>query len=90
MCRKFNHKEKHMPLSREEAAKPAAAVHGAVERSKGPGGTLIGNEYCNMCGGDMGFPINTHVDDPVRFKDQAYYREGAGQTCGDCEKTTLK
>jgi hypothetical protein len=74
-----------MVFSCEEVSKRIAAVRAAIERSRGPNNTLIGNEYCNGCGSEMDFPIMTHIDDPIRFEDGACYREGAGQTCAECE-----
>jgi hypothetical protein len=61
-------------------------VGAAIARSRDKAGNLVGNEYCNSCGGDMGFSIHTHTEHPDRFKDGALYRDGAGQTCGSCEK----
>lgn len=43
-----------------------------------------GEEFCNVCGEGMKFPLGTHIDDPVRRKNGAYYTEGAGQTCAAC------
>ena len=58
----------------------------AIERAK-----TTGEEFCNCCGMGMGFPLaTTYVDDPIRFENGAFYREGAGQTCGDCEATIPK
>lgn len=54
-------------------------VSRAVERSK-----VTGEEFCNLCGEGMKFPLNTHIDDPIRYQDGAFYTEGAGQTCGAC------
>lgn len=48
-----------------------------------------GKEFCNCCGGEMNFPLTTHIEDPIRFADGACYREGAGQTCAACEKKLL-
>lgn len=61
-------------------------VSEAIARSKDKDGKLIGNEFCNSCGCDMGFSILTHIEHPDRFKGGAHYRDGAGQTCGACEK----
>lgn len=52
----------------------------AIERSK-----RTGKEFCNCCGTEMSFLLTTNIDNPVRFQGGAYYREGAGQTCGKCE-----
>jgi len=82
-------KEKYMACDCEKDLE-ITRLEAAIINSRGPGGKLIGNEYCNSCGCDMGFPINTHIDDPIRFKDQAYYREGAGQSCDDCERKMPK
>jgi len=57
----------------------------AIARSRGKDGKLIGNEYCNCCGSDMGFSIHTPTEHPVRFTGGACYRDGAGQTCAACE-----
>ncbi len=44
-----------------------------------------GEEFCVQCAQGMGFSaMRTHIDDPLRFKDGAYYTEGAGQTCATC------
>lgn len=51
----------------------------AIERSR-----VTGEEFCNLCGRGMGFPLDRHVEDPVRYKDGAFYTEGAGQTCAAC------
>ena len=47
-------------------------------------------EFCNVCFGQMGIPKSLTVNDPRRFRDGAYYTEGAGQTCSSCGKEPKK
>lgn len=53
-----------------------------------------GPEFCVSCWKTLGYPaLSTHVHDPKRWKDGAYYTEGAGQTCAECaakERQTSK
>lgn len=68
------------PLEVSELTKKESPVSAAIARSK-----KTGKEFCNCCGAEMDFPLMTHIDAPIRYKDGASYREGAGQTCAQCE-----
>jgi hypothetical protein len=78
--------EKYMQLSPFEVSEliKEDPVSAAIARSKGPNGTLVGNEYCNTCGCDMGYSIHIHSEDPIRFKNDSLFRDGVGETCGAC------
>lgn len=44
-----------------------------------------GPEFCVSCYLTLGYPaLTTHIHDPKRWKDGAYYTEGCGQTCAIC------
>jgi len=63
----------------DQGSAPQHPVSLAIERSKS-----TGEEFCNLCGKGMKFPLNTHIDDPIRYQGGAFYTEGAGQTCAAC------
>ncbi|HEY9585000.1 MAG TPA: hypothetical protein VJJ02_00190 [Candidatus Paceibacterota bacterium] len=44
------------------------------------------NEFCNICFRDLGFSKALPVDHPRRYENGACYVDGAGQTCGDCNR----
>lgn len=71
--------EKCMQSGTMEVSEPVS-LSAAIERSK-----ITGEEFCNQCGKGMGFSFQTtHIDDPVRFRNGAFYTEGSGQTCATC------
>ena len=43
-------------------------------------------EFCNICFEETGFPISTHINAAIRFRNGASYTEGSGQTCGTCNQ----
>ncbi len=44
-----------------------------------------GPEFCVSCWSTLGYlALATHIHDQKRWKDGAYYTEGAGQTCAEC------
>ncbi len=48
-------------------------------------------EFCVICLRTMDFLKSEYVYAPARFKDGASYsEEGAGQTCGDCNRAIEK
>lgn len=57
----------------------------AIERSK-----ETGEEFCNLCGKGMEFPLATHIDEPIRYKNGAFYTECSGQTCAACARKAKK
>lgn len=71
-------------MSTEESVKKDVIGEALLQSKK------TGKEFCNCCGGEMNFPLATHIDDPIRFQDGACYREGVGQTCATCEATIAK
>lgn len=43
-------------------------------------------EFCVVCLETMGFPKSLHVYARERFANDASYVEGAGQSCGECNR----
>jgi hypothetical protein len=66
-------------------ARASDLVSAAIERSK-----MSGEEFCNLCGEGMKFPLTTHIDEPIRYKNGAFYTEGVGQTCAACAVSKIE